>query len=76
MKITMEVDSYEVGPGENVLIFPSGFEGQKIAVNEDCAYNLSAWYPTKEQIEEIIELDKQMKDGSYQQRIMEKLKNG
>lgn len=57
-KITFEVDVYHVGKGEKIMIFPSGYEGIKIAVSEDPAYNVSAWYPTEEQIQEIKELDK------------------
>jgi hypothetical protein len=61
MKVMMEVECFEVGAGENVFIFSSGFPGVKIAVNEDCAYNLSVWYPTEQEINQMAELDKKTK---------------
>jgi len=75
MRVMMEVERLEVGAGENVLIFSSGSPGAKIAVAEDCAYHLSAWYPTEQQINQMIELDKRMKEDRDVEKIKEKLIN-
>jgi hypothetical protein len=76
MKITMEVEVLEVGPGENVMILSSGFPGHKIAVATDCAYRLSSWYPEENQILQMRELDKRMKEDTDLPKIQEVLQNG
>ena len=57
-KKTIEVEVYHIG-NEKIMIFPSGYKGIQIAVSEDPAYNISAWYPTKEQIKVIEDFEKE-----------------
>lgn len=62
MKRTIEVDVLMVNHDEYVTIFSSGFEGSKIAVSENPAYQLSVWYPDSNQIKQMEELDKRNRE--------------
>jgi hypothetical protein len=62
MKLTIEVDVLMVNHDEYVTIFSSGFEGSKIAVSENPAYQLSVWYPNCNQIKQMEVLDKRNRE--------------
>lgn len=74
MKQTIEVDVYLVSIDESVIVFPSGFVGVKmaVAVSEDPAYNISAWYTNSNQIKEMQALDKKNREERERIKLCQK----